>query len=104
MKNEHQDKIYLQFSYVKLLMKLWAKNETPNQLSKSSQEMNLRIKEYASFAFQYLHLFYQFFLTAISILAVQGIGSFVAVIVIFDRGKRQRAVLGIGFFNVLSFR
>ena len=83
MKNEHQDKIYLQFSYVKLLMKLWSKNETPNQLSKSSQEMNLRIKEYASFAFQYLHLFYQFFLTAISILAVQGIGSFVAVIVIF---------------------
>ena len=68
--------------YVKLLMKLWSKNETPNQLSKSSQEMNLRNKR---ICFICLSIFAsnQFSLTAISILAVQGICSFVAVIVIF---------------------
>ena len=105
MKNEHQDKIYLQFSYVKLLMKFWSKKrnaESTFQVFSRNEPKNKRI----CFIFLSKLVSTPFVLTASFILAIQGTNSFVHrrfLTAILHRGLRNCFFLFYASFTFSNF-
>jgi hypothetical protein len=105
MKNEHQDKIYLQFSYVKLLMKFCSKKrnaESTFQVFSRNEPKNKRI----CFIFLSKLVSTPFVLTASFILAIQGTNSFVHrrfLTAILHRGLRNCFFLFYASFTFSNF-